>query len=213
MEYLRPEEWRSLGASSILRHRDAGRVSRRNEANRGGRKRAIARGMAAAGAAAEEEGGDRRGRPRRAAEACCRRRRQAGSSRLRSSAISARRYEHKLGIRCSDASSSGAEVRAYGVMLEEALAAAEETVVEEERRTLAAFAALAEMRRRTREGRPSFAVIAAEVGARRVCEGAEGRREGDERAPRRADAWDDISVGRVQRVFFLVLTHKLKNIF
>ena len=58
-----------------------------------------------------------------------------------------------------------AEVRAYGVMLEEALAAAEETVVEEERRTLAAFAALAERCVGPREGRPSFAVIAAEVGA------------------------------------------------
>ena len=50
-------------------------------------------------------------------------------------------------------------------MLEAALAAAEETVVEEERRTLAAFAALAARCVGPREGRPSFAVIAAEVGA------------------------------------------------
>ena len=160
MEYLRPEEWRSLGGppSFDTVTRDVYPAGTRRTV---GEVRAIARGMAAAGAALHAAGvhhGDLY-----AHNVLFRDERDGVVPAAKLSDFGAAFFYppgSELGRELERA-----EVRAYGVMLEEALAAAEETVVEEERRTLARLAALAERCVGPREGRPSFAVIAAEVGA------------------------------------------------
>lgn len=160
MEYLHPEEWRSLGGppSFDTVTRDVYPAGTRRTV---GEVRAIARGMAAAGAALHAAGvhhGDLY-----AHNVLFREERRGVVPAAKLSDFGAAFFYppgSELGRELERA-----EVRAYGVMLEEALAAAEETVVEEESRTLAAFAALAARCVGPREGRPSFADIAAEVGA------------------------------------------------